>query len=242
VIWLTVYIVGLPVELLTLRSYDFGSQTLFIAFTLYYTTSYTSSVVAVVWISVIKRRKFLEILENISEVDNKIRYTVQEETFMNRKVMFNIISEIIILTVFQGTVIIYSIYREASEPYNVIVIETITYVPDICNILILFQFGNLVFIVKQRYSHLNKRLTNWINGTVSRPTLLKEENERCIRFARAVDHINITPLDVSSVADIKGKLMQTDIHLLRQINSELYDITCLINDTVSPFLQLRAGC
>jgi len=63
--------------------------------------------VAVVWISVIKRRVFLEINENISEVDNKIRYTNQEETYMNRKVMFNIISETILLTVFPCTVIIY---------------------------------------------------------------------------------------------------------------------------------------
>ena len=62
VIWLTVYIVGLPVELLTLHSFDFGSRTLFIAFMMYIISSYTSSVVTVVWISVIKRRKFLEIL------------------------------------------------------------------------------------------------------------------------------------------------------------------------------------
>ena len=39
---------------------------------------------------------FLEIIKNISEVDNKIRYTLQEETYMNRKLMFNIISEIIL--------------------------------------------------------------------------------------------------------------------------------------------------
>jgi hypothetical protein len=38
-------------------------------------------------------------------------------------------------------------------------------------------------------------------------------------------------LCVSSVEDIEGTLKQTDIHLLRQIYSELYDVTCLINDT-----------
>ena len=230
-VWLIVFTVGLPVEILTIYSSDFDSQTLFTAYILYYISSYTSSIVAIVWISVIKRRKFLEIIENISEVDNKIRYTHQEETYMNRKVMFNIISEIILLTVNQGTVITYSIYREASEPYYIIVIQIINYIPEICNILVLFQFVNLVFMMKQRYIHLNKRLTNWINGTVSRPTSSKKENERRSQSSKAVDHVIITPVCVSSVGNIGGTLKQTDIRLLRQIYSDLHDITCLINNT-----------
>jgi hypothetical protein len=86
-------------------------------------------------------------------------------------------------------------------------------------------------MAKQRYSHLNKRLTNWINGTVSRPTSLNKKNEKCMSSARAVEHIIITPVRVSSDGNIEGTLRQADIHLLRQIYSELYDITCLINDT-----------
>jgi hypothetical protein len=101
----------------------------------------------------------------------------------------------------------------------------------ICNILLLLQFLNLVFIAKQRYSHLNKRLTNWINGTVSRPTSLNKKKERCMRSARAVNHIIVTPLRVSSFGNFEGTLNMSDIRLLRQIYSELYDITCLINDT-----------
>jgi len=77
---------------------------------------------------------------------------------MNRNVMFNIILEIILLTVIKFSAIIYNIYRRASEPFYIIVIETITYVPDICSVLILFQFVNLVFMMKQKYSHLNNRL------------------------------------------------------------------------------------
>jgi len=46
----------------------------------------------------------------------------------------------------------------------------------------------------------------------------------------SVDQVNITRLFVSSVGNIEGTLKQTDIHWLRQIYSELYDITCLIND------------
>jgi hypothetical protein len=169
VIWLIVYTVGLPVQILTLRSDDFDSQILFITFIIYTISLYISVIVAVVWVSVIKRRIFLEINENISEVDNKLRYTHQEETYMNRNVMFNIISEIILLTVTKCTAIIYNIYRMASEPYYIIFKETISYAPDICNGLILFQIVNLVFMMKQRKHHLNKRLTYWINGTVSRP-------------------------------------------------------------------------
>ena len=86
-------------------------------------------------------------------------------------------------------------------------------------------------MVKQRYSHLNKLLTDWINGTVSRPIRLKKENERCIQSHSVVGHVNITALCVRSVGNIDGTLRQTDIHSLRQIYSELYDITCLINDT-----------
>jgi hypothetical protein len=72
VIWLIVYIVGLPVQLLTLRSDDCDSQILFITFILYTISCFISSIVAVVWVSVIKRKMFLEIKENISEVDNKL--------------------------------------------------------------------------------------------------------------------------------------------------------------------------
>jgi len=231
VIWLFIFTVGLPVQILALNIFDFGSQTLFIALMLYYISSYTSAIVAVFWVSIIKRRMFLEIIENISEVDNKIRYTPQIENCMNRNVMFNIISEIILLTVNQCFAIIYNIPQYASVPFYIITIKTISNVPDICNILVLFQFFNLVFMTKQRYSHLNKRLTNWINVAVSSPVYLDIENDRRRQSNRAADHVIITPVCVSSFGNTEGTLKQADIRLLRQIYSELYDITCLINDT-----------
>jgi hypothetical protein len=222
--WLIVYAVGLPVQILDICSSDMFSQTLFIALILYIISSYTSSIVAVVWLSVIKRKNYLEIIENISKVDNKIRYTLQEETNMNRSVMLNIISEIMLLAVIQCNVIIYYLYQFRSDEYYVIILILICVVAAyICNTLFLFQYINLVFIVKQRYSHLNKRLANWINGTVIRPKDLNKENERWIRSHRTVDQVNIIPLYVSSVGNIEGTLKQTDIHTLRQIYSELYD-------------------
>ena len=230
VIWLIVFTVGLHIEILTLRSDDFDSQTLFIAYMVYVISSYTSCIVAIVWVSVIKRRIFLEIIQNVSEVDNKIRYTLQEETYMNRNVFFNIISEIILLIVIKCTVILYNTFQIARKPYYIIIIETVSYVPDICNALVLYQFGNLVLMMKQRYSHLKKLLNNWINGVVSRPICLRKRNERCSQSNRAFDQVHITSLHVSSGRNIEGTLRQTDIHLLRQIYSELYDITCLIND------------
>jgi len=136
-IWLIILTVGLPVQILTLSSVDFDSQTLFIAYKIDRISSYTSSIVAVVWVSVIERRKFLELLECILEVENKIRYTHQEATYMNRKVMFNLISEIIVLTAIQSLEIIHKIYLIASEPYYSIIIQSISFVPAICNGIIL---------------------------------------------------------------------------------------------------------
>ena len=230
VIWLILYTVGLPVHILMIRSFDLVTQTLGITYILYIISSYTSSIMAVVWVSIVKRKMFLRIIENIKEVDNKIRFTLQEETYMNRKLMFNIISEIILLTVILCGLIIIIIFHFISKPYYIIVLEIICCATYICNILVVFQFFNLVFIMKQRYSHLNKLLTKWINGTVSRPIRLKKENERCIQSHSVVGHVNITALCVRSVGNIDGTLRQTDIHSLRQIHSELYDITCLIND------------
>ena len=172
---------------------------------------------AVVWVSVIKRRRFLEVIENISEVDNKIRYTAQEETYINRNVIFNINSEMILLTVFQCIAIIYDIYHTASEPYSIYVLLTISSITDTCYILDLFQFLSLIFIVKQWYSHLKNRFTNSISGTFSRPICLNKENERRSQFSRAVHNVIVTPLRVSSVGNIEGRLRQTDIHLLRHI-------------------------
>ena len=95
------------------------------------------------------------------EVDNKIRYIHQEETFMNGNVMFNIISEIIFQTALPYILIMYIIYQFRNKEYYIINITLImNYVAYICNILILFQILNLVFAVKQKYSHLNKRLTS----------------------------------------------------------------------------------
>ena len=230
VIRLIVCTVGLPVRILTLSSDDFDSQTLLIAFMVSVISSYTSSIVAVVWVSVIKRRKILDTLENSSEVENKIRYTLQEETSMNIRVIFNIISEIILLTFIQCTVIVYNIHQNASEPYYITITATIDYVPDICNALVLFKFGNIVIMMKQRYSHPKKRLNYWINCAVIRPICLNKQKERCNQTDRAFDQVHITSLYVSSVRNLVGTLKQTDIHCLRQIYSELYDITCLIND------------
>jgi hypothetical protein len=93
--WLVVFTVGLPVQILILRRFISDSEALFVSFALHFICSYTSSIMAVVWVPIIKRKTFLEIIEHISEADNKIRYTSQEGPHMNRKVMFNIISEII---------------------------------------------------------------------------------------------------------------------------------------------------
>jgi hypothetical protein len=233
VIWLVLFTVGLPVRIWEACTDDLGSNVYFIAVVLFVISSYTSSIVAVVWVSVIKRKSFFKLIGNILEVDNKIRYTLQEETNMNTNVFFNIISEIMVLTVIQTALTVYDIYDVESEPFYMIVMQIIDKVPDICNALVLFQFINLVFIVKQRYSHLNKRLNNWINGTVSRPVVLNREIESCSQSHRTVDHVNITHVSVSSVGNVEGTLKQTDIHLLRQIYSELYDITCLISDIYS---------
>jgi hypothetical protein len=144
---------------------------------------------------------------------------------MNRNVLFNIISEIILLTVFQCILITLNTYHIAREPCYIIVIGTISFVPDICNKLILFQFFNLVLMVNQMYYHLNMRFTNWINGTVSMSIGLINENVKSIQFYRAVDQGIITTVCVSSVGNFEGTLSLTDIHLLQQIYSELYDIT-----------------
>jgi hypothetical protein len=227
VIWLIVYTVGFPAQILTLNAMDFDRDALFIALKIHTISSYTSSIVTIVWVSVIKRRMFLKILENVSEVDNKIRYTLQEETSMNRNLMFNIISEIIIFTIIHCTVIVYNTYQIESMSYYIIIIETIGYMPNICTALLLFQFVTLIFIVKQRYSQLNKLPNNWISGAVS----LNKANVRCRPLDKAVYQVNITRLFVSSVGNNQGTLKQTDIHCLRQIYRELYDITCLINET-----------
>jgi hypothetical protein len=158
-------------------------------------------------------------------------YTPQEETCMNRKVMFNIISEIALLTVIQCAILIHELYIFSSKVYYIIIAITINNATYICNALVLFHFINMVFIVKQRYNHLNKGLTNWINGTVSRAINLQQGNERCIQSNRPVNHVNITCLFVSSVGSSDRTLELSDIHSLRMIYSQLYDITCLINDT-----------
>jgi hypothetical protein len=232
VIWLVVFTVGLPLQILYTCSYNTFSQTLFYAIIIYIISAYTSSIAAVVCLSIIKRKKYLEIIENISEVDSKIRYTLQEETYMNRTVMLNIILEIIFLAVIQCSVMVYNLYQFTSDGYyNIILTLISTNLTYICNTLYSFQYLNLVFILKQRYSHLNKRLSNWISGTVIKQIGLRKGKERCNRSHRTSDHINITSLYGSTLGKIEGTLKQTDIRSLRQIYGELYDITCLINDT-----------
>jgi hypothetical protein len=129
--------------------------------------------------------------------------------------MFNIISEIILFTVTTCISIIYNIYHTASKTYYNIVIVIISYVPDICSALIMFQLINLVFMMRQKYSHINNRLTYWLNGKVGRPICLNNQNERPRQSDRAVDNVTVTSLCVSSAEAIERTLRQTDIHLLR---------------------------
>lgn len=74
VLWLVLFTVGLPIHILTFRSFYFGSETSQIAWILYTISSYSSGIVGVVWVSVIKRRTFIAITEIISEVYNKLQY------------------------------------------------------------------------------------------------------------------------------------------------------------------------
>jgi hypothetical protein len=60
---------------------------------------------------------------------------------------------------------------------------------------------------------------------------LNKENETGSQSNRAVDSVIVTTLCVLSFENFEGTTRQTDIHLLRQIYSELYDVTCLINNT-----------
>ena len=73
VIWLIVYTVGFSVQILGAYGVDMSSQTLIFTFVLYTISSYTSTIIVVVWVSIIKRKGFLEIIENISDPDNKMR-------------------------------------------------------------------------------------------------------------------------------------------------------------------------
>jgi len=82
-------------------------------------------------------------------------------------------------------------------------------------------------MMKQRFSHLNKRLTNGISGAVIRPIYLNKENVMFNQSNRAVGQVNITRLFGSIVRNIEGTLGHTDIHWWKQIHSEIYDITCL---------------
>jgi hypothetical protein len=71
--------------------------------------------------------------------------------------------------------------------------------------------------------------------------MLEKREESCSHSDRAFDQVHITSLYVSSVRNVEKTLRQTDIHLLRQIYSELYDITCLMNDTYG-FAILATVC
>ena len=65
VLWLILDTVGLPVQIVMESNSDYVTQTLFIATLLFIISSYTSSIIAVVWVSTVKRKMVLEIIENI---------------------------------------------------------------------------------------------------------------------------------------------------------------------------------
>jgi hypothetical protein len=56
--WLVVFTVGLAVLILDVCSFDFDSNALFIAVMWFTISSYTSSTVAVVWVSIVERKMF----------------------------------------------------------------------------------------------------------------------------------------------------------------------------------------
>ena len=56
VIWLIVYTVGFSVHILDAYVFDKSSQTLFFVYVLYTISAYTSTIIVVVWVSIIKRK------------------------------------------------------------------------------------------------------------------------------------------------------------------------------------------
>ena len=65
VIWLIIYTAALPADIVMGSNSDYVTQTLFIANILLIISSYASSIIAVVWVSTVKRKMVLEIIENI---------------------------------------------------------------------------------------------------------------------------------------------------------------------------------
>jgi hypothetical protein len=62
-IWLILFTIGLPVQILETHSFDKVSQALFIALILFIISSYTSSIVVVIRVAIIKRKRFKEIIK-----------------------------------------------------------------------------------------------------------------------------------------------------------------------------------
>ena len=58
VLWLNLYTAALPVEIMMIKSFDLFTQTLVTAYILFIISSYTSSVMTVVWVSIVKRKCF----------------------------------------------------------------------------------------------------------------------------------------------------------------------------------------
>ena len=58
VLWLILYTVGLPVQTLVIKCFDLFTQTLVTAYILFKIFSYTSSIMAVGCVSIVKRKYF----------------------------------------------------------------------------------------------------------------------------------------------------------------------------------------
>jgi len=81
VIWLIVYTVGLPVHIMEADRVDFVPHILFISYTFYNFFIHQQYYGCGLRINY-QKEKVLEIIENILEVDNKMRHTPQAETCM----------------------------------------------------------------------------------------------------------------------------------------------------------------
>jgi hypothetical protein len=164
--WTLFCVIATAYTFLTLKNCDSEilPEKVLIGCYVYYIAVYAASLVCLVHGVIFRGRRHSLILTKLSLVDTEL-FKAHEETRVNRKTMFTAIAEIVFVFVYNVAMGLYYNYSNTQESCFTTLLLSFECVVTYCNTMTVMQYCNLVRVIQERYKHINKHLSSYVNAS-----------------------------------------------------------------------------
>ncbi|PNF21450.1 hypothetical protein B7P43_G13505, partial [Cryptotermes secundus] len=190
----------------------------------YFISTYLASIVTLVHTSICSKSMFVQLLEEISQVDYKL-LNKKEQTNRKRKctAIRKVVTAILLIMCYQICIM----FLFLKGKFEVYIIKTIECASLTCNVLTAVLFTNYVQIVTERHKHVNKVLETFITDV-----RCDGSNAGYCAFTQSASNRIATVPHVFSESLVTSNLIHRhrDIHSVRILYNQIFDIFSLVNN------------